>query len=97
MGEFNFYFKLAAIAVGQNLVYSDQFSVIQKGRNAVKGTPGRLERVFDGQYFIAIVDLAHTPNALDKALTACRTMLQEGKRLITVFCSAGLGDSRIAD
>ena len=92
MGEFNLHNTLAAIAVGQKLVYSDQFSVIQEGLNAVKGIPGRMERIFEGQPFIAIVDFAHTPNALEKALTACRTMLKEGNRLIAVFGSAGLRD-----
>jgi UDP-N-acetylmuramoyl-L-alanyl-D-glutamate--2,6-diaminopimelate ligase len=51
-----------------------------------------MQRIDQGQRFLAIVDFAHTPNALEKALTACRTMLQDGKRLITVFGSAGLRD-----
>ena len=40
--------------------------------------------------FQVIVDFAHTPNAIDKALRATRTMTK--KRLIHVFGSAGLRD-----
>ena len=51
-----------------------------------------MERIDAGQDFLALVDFAHTPNALDKALQACRPMVREGGRLIAVFGSAGLRD-----
>jgi UDP-N-acetylmuramoyl-L-alanyl-D-glutamate--2,6-diaminopimelate ligase len=51
-----------------------------------------MERIIEGQNFVAIVDFAHTPDALEKALRAGRTMLEKGKRLIAVFGSAGLRD-----
>jgi UDP-N-acetylmuramyl-tripeptide synthetase len=52
--------------------------------------PGRMERIDCGQAFTAIVDFAHTPNALTVAL---RTLQLVGKgRLIAVFGSAGLRD-----
>ena len=35
-----------------------------------------MERIDEGQDFLALVDFAHTPNALDKALQACRPMVQ---------------------
>jgi UDP-N-acetylmuramoyl-L-alanyl-D-glutamate--2,6-diaminopimelate ligase len=43
-----------------------------------------------GQDFLAIVDFAHTPNALKNALRSARTLTQ-GK-VIAVFGSAGLRD-----
>ena len=43
-----------------------------------------------GQSFIAIVDFAHTPNALKQALKAVREMTNG--RVIVVFGSAGLRD-----
>ena len=46
----------------------------------------------EGQDFIAMVDFAHTPNALKRALEAGRKMIAPGKRLIAVFGSAGLRD-----
>ena len=51
-----------------------------------------MERIDEGQDFTAIVDFAHTPDALEKALTAGRGMLEPGKKLIAVFGSAGLRD-----
>ena len=51
-----------------------------------------MERIDAGQDFVAMVDFAHTPNALKRALEAGRAMLPAGKRLIAVFGSAGLRD-----
>ena len=51
-----------------------------------------MERIDEGQNFIAMVDFAHTPNALKRALAAGRKLLAPGKRLIVVFGSAGLRD-----
>jgi UDP-N-acetylmuramoyl-L-alanyl-D-glutamate--2,6-diaminopimelate ligase len=58
-----------------------------------------MERIDMGQNFTAIVDFAHTPNALKVALEAAREMLpsqREGTgergRVIAVFGSAGLRD-----
>jgi UDP-N-acetylmuramoyl-L-alanyl-D-glutamate--2,6-diaminopimelate ligase len=52
--------------------------------------PGRMERIDLGQDFLAIVDFAHTPNAIKQALLTARE-LTTGK-VITVFGSAGLRD-----
>ena len=61
-----------------------------KGINALQGVPGRMEVINLGQNFTAIVDFAHTPNALKVAIETAREMTQ-GK-VITVFGSAGLRD-----
>jgi UDP-N-acetylmuramoyl-L-alanyl-D-glutamate--2,6-diaminopimelate ligase len=79
-----------------------------RGIGSLEGIPGRMERIDMGQDFTAIVDFAHTPNALKSALEAAREMLaieSTGKdkedsvrstgnrpRLIAVFGSAGLRD-----
>jgi UDP-N-acetylmuramoyl-L-alanyl-D-glutamate--2,6-diaminopimelate ligase len=47
---------------------------------AFPGVPGRMERIELGQPFIAIVDFAHTPNALRVALEAVRGMLEISPR-----------------
>ncbi len=62
----------------------------QEGIAALAGVPGRMERIEMGQDFTAIVDFAHTPNALKVALEAGR-QLTHG-RVIVVFGSAGLRD-----
>jgi len=61
-----------------------------KGIAGLPGIPGRMERIDLGQEFLAIVDFAHTPNALRVALQAARLMTNG--RVITVFGSAGLRD-----
>jgi UDP-N-acetylmuramoyl-L-alanyl-D-glutamate--2,6-diaminopimelate ligase len=64
--------------------------VAARGIAALEGIPGRMERIDMGQNFTAIVDFAHTPNALKVSLEAARTMTN--KRVIAVFGSAGLRD-----
>jgi len=54
------------------------------------GVPGRMEKIDLGQDFLAIVDFAHTPNGLARALETARG-LSHG-RVIAVFGSAGLRD-----
>jgi UDP-N-acetylmuramoyl-L-alanyl-D-glutamate--2,6-diaminopimelate ligase len=56
----------------------------------LRGIPGRMERIHLGQGFTAIVDFAHTPNALLRALKTARQMA--GGHVIVVFGSAGLRD-----
>jgi len=87
-GPFNIYNILAAIAVGVSQEVS--FEAMQEGIQAVRGVPGRMERIDSGQDFTAIVDFAHTPNALQRALETARG-LTDG-RVIVVFGCAGLRD-----
>lgn len=54
------------------------------------GVTGRMEQIPNTHGIKIIVDFAHTPNALEKALTALRP--QTKGRLIAVFGSAGLRD-----
>ena len=61
-----------------------------QGIASLEGIPGRMECIDMGQNFTAIVDFAHTPNALKVALEAGRTMSKG--RVISVFGSAGLRD-----
>ncbi len=62
----------------------------QAGVAALEGIPGRMERIDLGQDFLAVVDFAHTPNALRRALETARSMTSG--RVIAVFGSAGLRD-----
>jgi len=64
--------------------------VAARGIEALPGVPGRMERIDLGQNFTAIVDFAHTPNALEVTLKTAR-QLTKG-RVIAVFGSAGLRD-----
>ena len=89
-GEFNISNALAAISTARELGLA--WDVIKQGIAMVELIPGRMESIDEGQDFTAMVDFAHTPNALARALQAGRRMLQPGKRLIAVFGSAGLRD-----
>jgi UDP-N-acetylmuramoyl-L-alanyl-D-glutamate--2,6-diaminopimelate ligase len=87
-GPFNVYNILAAIAVGVSQAVP--FAAMQDGIQAVRGVPGRMERIVLGQDFTAIVDFAHTPNALRRALETAHRLT--GGRIIVVFGCAGLRD-----
>ena len=54
-----------------------------------QGISGRMEVVATSPFKV-IVDFAHTPNAIDRALKTARTLTK--KQLIHVFGSAGLRD-----
>ena len=106
VGEYNASNCLAAIAATvMTLGVSPEAA--QRGIAALNGVPGRMERIDMGQPFTAIVDFAHTPNALRRALETARQMLttplapstslrsaQDARsgRVIAVFGSAGLRD-----
>jgi UDP-N-acetylmuramoyl-L-alanyl-D-glutamate--2,6-diaminopimelate ligase len=77
--------SIAARIIGVS--YSD----IIKAIPTFPGIPGRMESVANKMGVNAIVDFAHTPNALKSALTAAK-QITKGK-LIVVFGSAGLRDS----
>lgn len=64
--------------------------VATRGIGSLEGIPGRMEVIDLGQNFTAIVDFAHTPNALKVTLETARAMT--AGRIIAVFGSAGLRD-----
>ena len=64
--------------------------IAAKGISELNNLPGRMERFELGQTFTAIVDFAHTPNALKVTLEAARQMTDG--RVISVIGSAGLRD-----
>lgn len=87
-GRFNVSNCLAALAVGAVLGIDPDTAA--KGVSSLEGVPGRMESIDLGQNFTAIVDFAHTPNALKVALETAREMTSG--RVIAIFGSAGLRD-----
>lgn len=77
---------LAATVLGLGVAPEDA----SRGIASLQSIPGRMEQIYMGQDFIAIVDFAHTPNALKRALETAR-QLTRGK-VLAVFGSAGLRD-----
>ncbi len=95
IGDFNVSNVLAAATAALGLGLSP--AAIQAGVGALPGIPGRMERVLPDEPgqplpFMSIVDFAHTPNALRRALETARRLAGEGGRVIAVWGSAGLRD-----
>jgi len=90
LGLFNIYNALAAVSVG--LSFGLSLEVIKNGLEAVENVPGRFESIDGGQKFSVIVDYAHTPDGLEKALVAARE-ITKGK-LIVVFGCGGDRDRK---
>lgn len=90
VGDYNVSNILAAVSVTVNGL-GIQPDTATTGISAFPGVPGRMERIDLGQPFTAVVDFAHTPNALQRTLETARVYTPEGK-VIAVFGSAGLRD-----
>jgi len=90
LGAFNVANALAAIGAARAL--GVDLPTAAAGLADVRAISGRMERIDAGQDFLAMVDFAHTPNALKRALEAAREMVGDGGRVIAVFGSAGLRD-----
>ncbi|HVI41206.1 MAG TPA: UDP-N-acetylmuramoyl-L-alanyl-D-glutamate--2,6-diaminopimelate ligase [Anaerovoracaceae bacterium] len=89
-GIFTIYNGLAAFACARSAGYS--YLSIQRGLEVLKGVPGRFEMVENSKGVIAIVDYAHTPDALEKVLKTA-TDFKKG-RLICIFGCGGDRDRK---
>jgi UDP-N-acetylmuramoyl-L-alanyl-D-glutamate--2,6-diaminopimelate ligase len=85
VGDFNVANLLTA--VGMALGHGVPVEAIAAGAARVRGVPGRLERVANEAGVLCVVDYAHTPDALERALGVLRPLCQ-GK-LICVFGCGG--------
>ncbi len=92
VGDFNVSNVLAAAGAALALAPALPRPAIQQGIANLSGIPGRMERIDGDQPFLLVVDFAHTPNALKRAVEAGRRMIPSHGRVITVFGSAGLRD-----
>jgi UDP-N-acetylmuramoyl-L-alanyl-D-glutamate--2,6-diaminopimelate ligase len=90
-GRFNVHNALAVVALGQ--VLGLDAAKVREGLAAVRGVPGRMERLEAGQPFGVVIDYAHTPAALEKVLGLLAPVAAaRGGELIAVFGSAGERD-----
>jgi len=83
LGDFNIDNLLAAISV--LLVEGISLTKIAEVVASVNATPGRMEAFLSAKAPTAVVDYAHTPDALEKALIACRQHCQ-GKLYVVFGC-----------
>ena len=91
IGNYNVWNILAAVSAAV-LGLGISPEAAREGIQSLQGIPGRMERISMGQNFLAIVDFAHTPFAIEAVLEAGRE-LTEG-RIIALFGSAGLRDKQ---
>jgi len=73
-GEFNVVNALGALACAMSV--GVDASIAAQGISACGGVPGRMERVIDPRSadgVIALVDYAHTPDAVERAISAVRS------------------------
>lgn len=89
VGSYNISNCLAAAAACSGALGVDP-EIAQEALKNARKVPGRMEFIDMGQDFLAVVDFAHTPNALRNALLAARPLVKG--RVIAVFGSAGLRD-----
>lgn len=95
IGEFNVQNVAGAATAALSLGIAPQ--TVRAGVAALPGVIGRMQRIDRGQPFLAIVDFAHSPASLERALRTLRPLVGQGNdshrgRLIAVFGSAGLRD-----
>jgi UDP-N-acetylmuramoyl-L-alanyl-D-glutamate--2,6-diaminopimelate ligase len=82
----------ALVAAGCALSLGIDVPTIVRGLESAPQIPGRLERIDCGQPFSVVVDYAHTPDSLEKAITAVREVTTG--RVLVVF---GCGGDRDPD
>jgi UDP-N-acetylmuramoyl-L-alanyl-D-glutamate--2,6-diaminopimelate ligase len=89
LGRFNAWNAAGAFLAARACGFTSEQAVAGLERSA--GVPGRLERVVAGQPFELVVDYAHTPDALERALAACRE--HASGRVLVVFGCGGDRDA----
>jgi UDP-N-acetylmuramoyl-L-alanyl-D-glutamate--2,6-diaminopimelate ligase len=84
-GRFNVANAVAALAAV--VVAGVEVEAAVRGIAAQAGVPGRMQRIDEGQPFVAIVDYAHTPDAVQTLLSTLREVT--AGRLIVVLGAGG--------
>jgi len=92
-GQFNAANLLAAFATGVALGLEDQDIV--RGIEDVRAVRGRFEQIVSPAGWTAIIDYAHTPDALENCLRTIHAVLpvQRTGRIITIFGCGGNRDA----
>ncbi|MEQ8581272.1 MAG: UDP-N-acetylmuramoyl-L-alanyl-D-glutamate--2,6-diaminopimelate ligase [Marinoscillum sp.] len=89
IGDFNAYNLLAVYAAG--VLLDEEKEEVLTALSQIDGARGRFEQVYNPNNILAIVDYAHTPDALDNVL---RTIDKLRTRQETVITVVGCGGNR---
>lgn len=87
LGRFNAY-NLMAVTTAALLAGLSPDQVIAATAQ-IQAAAGRTQTLGGGSLPLVVVDYAHTPDALEKVLTALRELVPAGKKLIAVFGCGG--------
>lgn len=95
IGFFNI--ENAALCITLAVELGIDINTVQRFSTAIQGAPGRMDTLRLSSGAVAIIDYAHSPDALEKVLHTCRHLLQhytqDKGKLITVFGCGGNRDS----
>ena len=86
-GEFTVSNALLSAAVLKELGLSRK--EIREGINTVRGVNGRMEKLSIDAPFTVMIDFAHTPDAMQKVITAVNNFKGSGQRTVTLFGCGG--------
>jgi UDP-N-acetylmuramoyl-L-alanyl-D-glutamate--2,6-diaminopimelate ligase len=86
-GRHNVSNALAAATIAVEL--GVELDAVAHGLATASPVPGRFEPVETGRAFAVVVDYAHTPDALERALDAARELVPGDGRVIVVFGCGG--------
>ncbi|MFC4872741.1 UDP-N-acetylmuramoyl-L-alanyl-D-glutamate--2,6-diaminopimelate ligase [Negadavirga shengliensis] len=89
IGEFNAYNLLAVM--GTAFILEEEEEEVLRQLSQLKGAPGRFDQVEAGG-ITAIVDYAHTPDALENVLKTIQKLRTGGETLITIVGCGGNRD-----
>lgn len=90
IGDFNAYNLLAAY--GAAVLLGEDADVVLQHLSSLHGAPGRFELIKPGGKIIAIVDYAHTPDALKNVLETIGQFRSGNEQVITVVGCGGNRD-----
>ncbi|MER3329791.1 MAG: UDP-N-acetylmuramoyl-L-alanyl-D-glutamate--2,6-diaminopimelate ligase, partial [Candidatus Kapaibacterium sp.] len=79
--------SLSLVAVAK--LCSVELDTLTKDLSFISSAPGRMERIPLSNGAIAIIDYAHTPDALEKAGKACKDLIVGDAKLVVVFGCGG--------
>lgn len=91
-GKFNIENAATAVVTGLESRFKER--VIKDALFMAEGAPGRMQTIDLNSGSLAVVDYAHTPDALEKALLACREILDNNKNKGKLICVFGCGGDR---
>jgi UDP-N-acetylmuramoyl-L-alanyl-D-glutamate--2,6-diaminopimelate ligase len=83
-GEFNV--ANAALAVVALLQIGADPEAAARGVASCADVPGRMERVNEGQDFVALVDYAHSPDSLERVLVTAHELARGGRFAVLIGC-----------